>query len=159
MSRWKQISGDMSWDRHGCVLAKVNVAYRQVDLVRIESWLELDSSAVETHGLYCVDKTSVDYEDLGVDRPDVQNALRSVGMTEAEYKRLPVAAKAEILCSYSGYQDGSRSVSRLIDAMPAPVGEIEFWSGAETEDKLAGYDAEARLEAGIDNEEDNGEES
>lgn len=129
MGKWKQVSGDMSFDSVGCVLAKDNKKARSVDLVKIDPWLELDSSALrDGYGFWCVDTTTIDYEDMGVDRADVKSALSYVGMSPAEYKKLAPSYKAEIIASASGYGD-STSTSNYADALPAPIGEIEFWSG------------------------------
>jgi hypothetical protein len=146
MSNWKQVSGDMTWERHGVVLAKDDLDLSQVQLVRIEPWLEHDREAAVTHGLYLVDERTVDYEDLAEDSPEVRNALRSVGMEIEEFLGLPPVHKAEVLASHIGY-DESHSVDRLADALPAPVHQIEFWGGAESEEKLASYDRELRRES------------
>lgn len=145
MGKWKQVSGDMTWERHGAVLAMVEPGARQVQLVRIEPWIEHDREAAVTHGLYLVDEKTVDYDDLSVESRQTKGAIDSVGMDVAEYKKLSPAHKAEALASYEGYED-SRSVNSLADALPAPVEEIEFWGGKETADKLAAYDEELRRE-------------
>ena len=146
MGGWKQIGGDMSWDRHGVVLGKLDSKSRQVELVRITPWLEHDHEAAVSHGLYLVDSTVVDLDDLGGDQTNVRDALRSAGMDPAEFEALEPEHKAEILASYQGYED-SRSVDALAKALPAPVKEISFWGGAESESNLAEYDRELRREA------------
>jgi hypothetical protein len=146
MGGWKQIGGDMSWERHGVVLGKLDQKSRQVDLVRITPWLEHDHEAAVSHGLYLVDATVFDLDDLGGDQPHVRDAMRSVGMEPAEFEALEPEHKAEILASYQGYED-SRSVDALAKALPAPVKEISFWGGPESQSNLADYDRELRREA------------
>jgi hypothetical protein len=132
MSKWKQVSGDMDFSGVGCVLARTNAKSRSVDLVKIEPWLELDSSALkEGYDFWCVDDTTIDYNDMATSKPDVQDALKSIGMDVAEYKKLAPAYKAEIIASYRGYGD-SRSTSDFADALPAPIDQIEFWSGSSS---------------------------
>jgi hypothetical protein len=144
--RWQQIGGDVSWETHGVVLGKDEPLARQVHLVRIDPWMEHDKEAAVTHGLYVVDETTIDYEDLGTDRPDVAGAIKSVELPVAEYKRLEPVYKAEILASHSGYSD-SRSTNKLADALPAPPEEIDFWHGKETLKSLAASDLEMRRAA------------
>jgi len=146
MSGWKQVGGDMSWERHGVVLAKNEPSYGQVELVRIDPWIEHDREAAVTHGLYLVDCKTVDHADLELDRREVAAAVASVGMDPGEYVALAPEHRAEVLASYEGY-DESESVDRLADALPASAEEIEFWGGKETAEKLDGYDEEMRREA------------
>ena len=130
MSKWKQVSGDMDFSGVGCVLAKTDKKRGSVELTRITPWLEMDSAALkEGYGFWDVSTTTIDYSDMGVDQPDVTSALSFVGMDAAEYKKLDPAYKAEIIASASGYGD-SRSTNDFADALPAPIGEIEFWSGS-----------------------------
>ena len=152
MSNWKQVSGDMTWERHGVVLAKDEPRHRQVHLVRIVPWLEHDREAAVTHGLYLVDEAVLDYEDLDPEDPRIRAALRSAGLDAEEYLQLTPALRAEVLASHEGYEE-SRSVDRLRDALPAPVHQVEFWAGPESDEKLLGYDRELRrevLEANFD---------
>ena len=58
MNKWRQIGGDMTWEKYGVVLARSNTEARQVDLVRIVPWMEHDKEAAVTHGLYLVDEAS-----------------------------------------------------------------------------------------------------
>jgi hypothetical protein len=146
MSNWKQVGGDITWERHGLVLAKDEPEYRQVHLLRVEPWLEHDKEAAVSHGLYVVDEATFDHDDFAAHRKEVRDALRSVGMEVETYDELTPEHKAEVLASYSGYQE-SRSVDHLAEALPAPVDAIEFWGGRETLDKLETYDAEMRREA------------
>jgi hypothetical protein len=146
MSGWRQIGGDMSWERHGVVLAKLDAKSRQVELVRITPWLEHDAAAAVSEGLYLVDSTTVDVDDLGIDDPDVRKAMRTAGIDSAEFEALVPEFKAEILASYRGLEDG-RTVNTLAAALPGPAEEIAFWSGRETTAKLADYDRELRREA------------
>jgi hypothetical protein len=146
MGGWKQIGGDMSWERHGVVLGKLDAKSRQVELVRITPWLEHDHEAAVSHGLYLVESTVIDIDDLGTERPYMHNVLLSVGMGAAEFEALEPDHKAEILASYQGYE-GSRSVDALASALPGPVKEISFWGGPESQSNLADYDRELRREA------------
>ncbi len=146
MSGWKQIGGDMSWERHGVVLGNVDPKAGQVELVRITPWLEHDHEAAVSHGLYLVDSTTVDFDDLALDLPRMREAMRSAGIEAAEFEALEPEHKAELLASYQGYED-SRSVDALAKALPAPVKEIAFWGGPETAANLAEYDRELRREA------------
>src|SRR5512142_1671176 len=123
MGGWKQISGDMSWERHGVVLGKLDARARQVELVRITPWLEHDHEAAVSHGLYLVDSTTVDLEEVTIEQPGVREALRSVGMDVADFEALEPEYKAEVLASYRGYED-SRSEDSLAKALPGPVKDI-----------------------------------
>ena len=143
MSKWRQVGGDMTWERHGLVLAKVDGGY--VELVRVLPWLEHDAEAAVSHGLYLVDSASVPIEDLD-DAGRVAGALRSLGMSVEEYEELQPEYKAQALVDYDGYED-SRSVDRLAEALPVRPEEIEFWGGKETAAKLAEYDDETRRES------------
>lgn len=147
MGKWKQISGDMGWDKYGCLLAKVNTSSRDVDLVKIESWIELDSSAIRTHGLWVVEHGTVDYSDLGVDNKDVRSAIQSVGIATSEYKKLPVEGKAQILVEYQGLGGESTSVNDLMKALPDKPENITFWHGKETEESIQSANVEMRREA------------
>ncbi len=125
--KWQQVSGDMSFDSHGLVLAKDEDSY--VELVKIDPWLELDSSALsQGYGFWDVSTTTIDHNRMGLDDPDVKDAVKSVGMDPEEYEKLAPIYKAEIIASYGGYDD-SRSSSDYADALPVPIEEIEFWAG------------------------------
>lgn len=146
MGKWKQVSGDMNWDGTGCVLAKDNKRTRQVELVKIEPWLELDSSALsDGYEFWCVDTTTLDYEDLGVDRKGVLGAIKSAGMEVDDYKRGDPASKADLVASHQGYED-SRSTSDLLDALPDKPENIEFWGGKETRETVLAHNDEMRRE-------------
>jgi hypothetical protein len=147
MAKWKQIWGDVNWDKYGCLLAKVDPSSRSVDLVRIEPWLEYDSSAIRTHGLWFVDEGTIDYEDMGTDREDVQGAIRSNGIDENEYKKFPPEGKAQVIASYQGLGGDSRSVSDLRKALPDKPENITFWHGKETEESIQALNQEMRMEA------------
>lgn len=147
MGKWKQISGDVNWDKYGCLLARVNTNGRDVDLVRIEPWLEHDSSALRTHGLWLVDHGTVDYSDMGVDSRDVQGAIQTAGVDAAEYKKLPVEGKAQVIVEYRGLGGESRSVNDLMEALPDKPENITFWHGKETADSIRNANTEMRREA------------
>lgn len=134
MGKWKQVSGDMDFSGVGCVLAKDSPRSRSVNIVRIEPWLEMDSSALrQGYGFWDVSTTTIDYEDMGVDNETVQGALDSIGMDAKEYKKLEPPYKAEIIASYSGYGGESSSTSDYAEALPVPIGEIEFYRGKTKE--------------------------
>lgn len=143
MAGWRQVGGDMTWERHGAVLAKIDGGW--VELVRIVPWLEHDHEAAVSHGLYLVDSASVAVDDLADDR-NIDAALRSLGMLREEYDELSPEYKAQALVDYAGYDD-SRSVDALADALPARAEDIEFWHGRETAEKLDEYDRELRRES------------
>jgi hypothetical protein len=145
MAGWKQVSGDMSWERHGVVLAHVDPRAGQAELVRIIPWIEHDHEAAVTHGLYLVDSTTLDFADLEPDSRTVQDALQSAGISVDEYNELAPEHRADLLASYAGYPD-TRSANKLAKALPAPVDEIEFWGGRETANNLKDYDADLRRE-------------
>ena len=146
MSKWKQVSGDTDFSGVGCVLAKTDKKRGSVELVRITPWLEMDSAALkEGYGFWDVSTTTVDYSDMGVDKPDVKSAMSYVGMDTAEYKKLEPAYKAEIIASASGYGD-SRSTNDFADALPAPIGEIEFYSGSASKKDIADINDSMRRE-------------
>jgi hypothetical protein len=127
-------------------LGKLDPKAGQVELVRITPWLEHDHEAAVSHGLYLVDSTTVDVDDLGLEQRNVREALRSAGIDAAEFEALEPEHKAELLASYQGYED-SRSVDDLAEALPAPVKEIAFWGGPESEANLAEYDRDLRRES------------
>jgi hypothetical protein len=146
MSKWKQVSGDMDFAGTGCVLAKTDTKSRYVELVKIEPWLELDSSALrEGYGFWDVSTTDIHYSDMGVDKSNVKGALSSIGMDEAEYKKLAPACKAEIIASYAGYGD-SNSTFDFAEALPAPINEIEFWSGSASKKDIESINDSMRRE-------------
>lgn len=147
MSKWKQISGDVNWSDYGGIFAKVNKEHGSVDLVRIEPWIEHDSSAIPTHGLYVVDDGVFYYDDLGADKKNVLSAMKSMGMDVDEYKKLEPEYKAEILASYEGYGGESRSTSDLMNALPDKPENIEFWHGKETEESIRAANQEMRRAA------------
>lgn len=145
MSNWKQVSGDMDFSGVGCVLAMTDKKRGSVELVRITPWLEMDSSALkEGYDFWDVSTTTVDYSDMGVDKPDVKSALSYVDMNPAEYKKLDPAYKAEIIASASGYGD-SRSTSDYADALPAPIDQITFWSGSASKKDIKSINDEMRF--------------
>jgi hypothetical protein len=146
MGNWQQIGGDMTWEKHGLVLAKDDPRVEQVYLVRVTPWLEHDREAAVTHGLYLVDEKTVDYDDLEPSRPEVQQALRSTGVRPSEYDELGRVYKADLLASVSGYED-SRSVNKLAAALPDAPEKIDFWGQRETGANLEEYDRQARREA------------
>lgn len=148
---WKQVGGDMIWERHGVVLAKVDAKHRQVELVRIEPWLEHDKEAAVSHGLYLVDEETYNFDDLEGDGREIGAALSSAGLSPEEYLALAPEHKAVVLASYAGYQGDSRSTDQLAEALPARPEDVEFWGGRETSEKLESYDTEMRREALVAN--------
>jgi len=129
MSKWKQVDGDRDFSGSGCTLAKVDKRSRQVELVRITPWLEMDSSALQNgYGFWDVSSKTVDYEDLGVDREDVQSAMRTSGLDEDEYKKLGPEYKAVVLANHEGYED-STSTNDFAEALPCPIEEVKFYAG------------------------------
>ena len=129
MSKWKQVAGDISFDSVGCVLAKNQPQSRCIDLVRITPWLEMDTDALfNGYGFWDVATTSIDYDDLLSSNKGIKSAMSVVGISLAEYEKLEPAYKAEILASASGYEN-SRSTNDFAETLPAPIDEIEFWSG------------------------------
>jgi hypothetical protein len=146
MSKWKQIGGDITWEKYGVVLAESDPAARQVRLVRIVPWMEHDREAAVTHGLYLVDEKTVDIDDLGLDRRNVREAIRSAGLGADEWRDLAPEYQAEIVAAHEGYEE-SRSVDRLVEALPARPEEIDFQGQKETTEALKSYDEEMRREA------------
>ena len=146
MSRWRQIGGDVTWEKYGIVLARTEPEYEQVRLVRVVPWMEHDKEAAVTHGLYLVDEKTVDFSELSIERRDVQGAMRSAGLDRAEWEELGPEYRAEVLASHEGYEE-SRSVNTLAEALPVPPGEIEFHGQQETLENLEAYDDEMRREA------------
>lgn len=152
MPKWKQISGDVNWADYGVVFAKDDKENKSVELVMIEPWIEHDSSAIKTHGLYLVEERTVDYSDMGVDDDAVKGAIESTGMDEREYKKLSPAHKAEVIASYNGYASYSgegRSTNDLLGALPDKPENIEFWHGKETEESVKNSNREMR-KAGLE---------
>jgi hypothetical protein len=149
--KWKQIGGDMTWENHGGVFARDDG--RGVDIVRVDSWAELDSSAIPTHGLYNSQEDYFDYDDLaegilpGALPKNVKDALRSSGMDEEEYAKLEPVHKAEVLASYQGYGGDDKSSNDLLELLPDDPENIEFWGGKETKEKVRGYNDDARRDA------------
>jgi hypothetical protein len=149
MSKWIQVAGDVNWSGTGCTLARDNRSARQVDLVRITPWLELDSSALqEGYGLWDVSTDTVDYEDMSVENAEVRGAIKSADMTVLDYKKGRAVDRANLICEYRGFQDDSRSVSKIADALPKPLEQIELWRGGKiSASDLPGIDQEMRREA------------
>jgi hypothetical protein len=146
MSKWKQVSGDMDFAGVGCVLARTDKKHGSVELVQITPWLEMDSDALKAgYGFWDVSTTTIDYSDMGVDKPDVKSAMSYVGMDAAEYKKLEPAYKAEIIASASGYGN-SRSTNDFADALPAPIEEIEFYSGSASKKDIKDINDHMRFE-------------
>jgi hypothetical protein len=143
--KWQQVSGDMSFDSVGCILGRDDGG-GWVELVKIDPWLELDSSALkEGYGFWDVSTASIHYNDMGLDKRNVKEALKYVGMEPDEYEQLAPIYKAEIIASYSGYED-SRSSSDYADALPAPIEEIEFWAGPGSKFNVESINDEMRHE-------------
>ena len=137
MSKWKQVGGDRDFSGTGCTLAKVDKRSRQVELVRITPWLEMDSAALKDgYGFWDVSTKTVDYEDLGVDREDVRSAMHSRGLDEDEYKKLGPEYKAVLLADHEGYED-STSTNDFAEALPCPFEEVEFYAGQVPASKIA----------------------
>jgi hypothetical protein len=129
VGKWEQVSGDMSFDSHGCVIAKTNKRSRSVDHVKIEPWLGLDSSALkEGYGFWDVQETTIDYESMSVKHKDVLDAIKSTGMSTLEYKKLDPAHKAVIVTEDSGFDGNSRSTNDFADALPVDINDIAWWS-------------------------------
>lgn len=146
MSAWTQIGGDMTWERHGVVLANVHPRLEQVELVKIEPWIEHGkSAAIEQGGLYLVDRKTLDFSDLALDNPTVADALRYSGLSAAEYEELEPEHRAELVAAATGY-DESATVDSLAAALPAPVEGIVFWGGHESRSKIDEYDRDLRRE-------------
>ena len=134
MTNWKQVSGDVDFSGTGCVLARDNPSSRDVDLVRITPWLEMDSSALaQGYGFWDVCRTTIDYDDMQVENDDVQSAMECTGVDAEEYQKLDPAHKAAVIAEYAGYGD-STSTSDFAEALPAPIGQIQFWAGSENHD-------------------------
>ena len=134
MTKWKQVSGDVDFSGTGCVLARDNPSSRDVDLVRITPWLEMDSSALaQGYGFWDVCRTTIDYDDMQVENDDVQSAMECTGVDAEEYQKLDPAHKAAVIAEYAGYGD-STSTSDFAEALPAPIGQIQFWAGSENHD-------------------------
>lgn len=147
MSKWKQISGDMTWEKYGVLLAKVDGG--SVELVRIDPWAEHDHDAQLTHGLYLVDEGSFDEDDLNVlmNHKKIASACQSVGMDLEEYQKLPIEAKAEVMAGWGGLGGDSKSTNNLLEALPDKPENIEFWGGKETTEKVEQYGYDERREA------------
>lgn len=149
--KWKQIGGDMTWENHGGVFARDDG--RGIDIVRVDSWAELDSSAIPTHGLYNSQEGYFDYDDLGVGQlpgtfdKRIKDALRTNGMEEEEFSKLEPIYRAEVLASHEGYGGEDKSSNDLLELLPADPEEIEFWGGKETKEKVRGYNDSARQDA------------
>lgn len=149
-NKWKQVSGDMTWEKHGLVLARDDGNY--VEVVNIDSWANMDSSAIPTHGLYNRQEGSVDYEDLnegilpGALSKEIKERLRYVGMSEEDYAKLEPIHKGTVYFAGGGW-DSDESSNNLLELLPAPPEEIEFWGGKETTEKVRGYSQKERQEA------------
>ena len=134
MTNWKQVSGDVDFSGTGCVLARDNPSSRDVDLVRITPWLEMDSSALtQGYGFWDVCRTTIDYDDMQVENDDVQSAMEYTDVDAKEYQALDPAHKAAVIAEYSGYGE-STSTSDFAKALPAPIDQIQFWAGSENHD-------------------------
>lgn len=147
-SKWRQISGDVNWSDYGIVLAKDIPSAEQVELVRIEPWLEHDSSAILTYGgLFIVDEATFDYDDLDSSRKDVKSAMQTVGMDQEDYDKLEPVHKAEVYASTHGYGGEGRTTSDLVKALPDRPEDIEFFHGKETVESVRAAEADQRRAA------------
>lgn len=145
MAKWKQVDGDVDFSGTGCTLARDNRGAGQVDLVRITPWLEMDSSALgEGYGFWDVSSKTVDYGDLAITNRGVMGAMKSAGMDVMTYKRLSPAHKAAMLAEHEGYED-STSTNDFAEALPCPIGEVEFYRDKSSE-KTADINHEMRRE-------------
>jgi hypothetical protein len=134
MAKWKQVEGDRDFAGVGCTLARDQRRAGQVELVRITPWLEMDSSALrDGYGFWDVSSKTVDYSDLAITNRNVMDAMKSAGLDVMTYKRLSPAHKAAMLAEHEGYEE-STSTSDFGKALPAPIGEVEFYAGKSRED-------------------------
>lgn len=146
MSKWKQVGGDHDFSGNGCTLAKVNKGARQVELVRITPWLELDSSALkEGYGFWDVSTKTLDYEDMGVNREDVRSAIKTSGLDADEYKKLGPEDKAVVIADHKGYED-STSTNDFAEALPCPIEDVEFYAGKHAASQVPEINASMRRE-------------
>src|SRR5215831_6785138 len=147
-NKWKQVSGDMTWEKHGGTFARDDGHY--VEVVKIDSWANMDSSAIPTHGLYNKQEGSVDHEDLnegilpGELSKDVKAALRTVGMSEEDYAKLDPIYKAVVYFDHHGGWDSDVSSNNLLELLPDEPENMEFWGGKETTAKVKEYNNDER---------------
>lgn len=147
MGKWTQIGGDMNWSGVGVVLAKDDPENESVELVCIDPWAELDSSAEISHGLYNKREGYFDYSDLQLDSRNIKSALESIGMHEDEWEELSMPGRAEALASYQGYGGDDVSGDDLLELLPDKPENIEFWGGSETKESVQKDNANLRREA------------
>lgn len=149
-NKWKQVGGDMTWEKHGGVFARDDGHY--VEVVKIDAWANLDSSAIPTHGLYNKQEGAVDYDDLGEGvlpgalSSDIKQRLSYVGIDEEEYAKLDPIYKGAVYFESGGWDDDVSSNS-LLELLPADPEDIEFMAGKETKEKVRGYQDDERRDA------------
>lgn len=148
--KWKQVDGDVTWEKYGATFAREDG--RGVDIWKFDTWANMDSSAIPTHGLYCYDEGYFDFDDLGEgilpgELPKrAKEACQYTGMDEAEYARLEPIYKAAVMASLGGL-DSSTSTSNLLEALPDDPEKIEFNGGHETTEKVKEYNRDERRDA------------
>lgn len=155
---WKQISGDMTWEKHGALFARDD-GKGWVEVWKFDCWAEHDPDAIATHGLYIYDEGSYHYDDLAqglsveqilADKKlakEIKSICSTVGMDLEEYVDLPPSGKAEVMVSTHGCGGNSSSTSDLLEALPAKPEDIEFWGGPETTKKVQEYNRDDRRDA------------
>lgn len=147
MAKWKQVDGDRDFAGVGCTLARDDRGARQVELVRITPWLEMDSQAIqEGYGLWDVSKTTIDYNDMDLGDSRVKSAIDYSGLSKEQYVDLSPAHKAAVIAQASGFEE-STSTNDFGKALPAPLGEIEFYVGTGVKEKIDDINRAMRREA------------
>lgn len=150
-NKWMQVGGDMTWEKHGVVLARDDGRY--VEVVKIDEWANMDSSAIfQGYGLYNKQEGSVDYDDLGEGvlpgalPDDIKDRLRYSGIDEEEYAKLAPIYKGALYFEGGGW-DSDVSSNDLLGLLPDKPENIEFWGGKETTDKVKQYALDERRDA------------
>lgn len=149
-NKWKQVGGDMTWEKHGGVFARDDGHY--VEVVKIDAWANMDSSAIPTHGLYNKQEGAVDYDDLGEGvlpgalSKELKQRLSYSGISEEDYAKLEPIHKGAVYLEGGGW-DSDESSNNLLELLPAAPEEIEFWGGKETTAKVREYNNDERKDA------------
>lgn len=145
---WRQVGGDVDPGAHGGIIAAADgtaIEIREIQPVRA---FVGDGEAQEVGYPFWSREGYYDANDLDTDRKEVQNAMRSSGLTEDDLRDLTpnqrAMAIAEILLSYgSGADEGPSGWSE--DVVP---GRVKWFrsKGSQGASYLADEDDEFRTE-------------
>lgn len=145
MSKWKQTGGDVSWDKYGLILTRINDDW--VEVFRLEPAMEHDKEMAVSHGFWFASSAEFKISDLeDWENKEVKGAASYVGMDKEEWAEMPPEGKAEAYATY-GHWDQEETGNDLNGLLPGKPEDIEFSHGKETKESLEDSNAEMRREA------------